>query len=392
MRLKRILAVATSHPFDGRTFSGLSVNLFNEVRRQGVELAAVCTRDIRWYDLLRGAVLFSNLMRGGSRKHSRINPDWYWSRRGHELMTRRFLSKLGYPPEVPVLQIGTHVKAARGDRKHFCVTDLTVKQALEAGGMYQVSRASPAVQREAIEWQSEVFQECERIFTLSKWAATSVVQDYGVPTDKVIVIGAGANLPRHLPARRRRVDSPSILFVGMDWEQKGGPLVLEAFRLVRRQVPRARLVVIGCRPPAGDDEPGVEALGRLDRSIPEHEKRLLDAYAEATCFCIAPAVDAFPNVLLEAAAFGLPIVSTDIGSRSEVVCDGMTGRLVPHGDHEQLADALMEILSNPGVAEAYGSAASARVREVFNWEKVVGTMLGHIAACLQCYGKFSDAA
>ena len=119
-------------------------------------------------------------------------------------------------------------------------------------------------------------------------------------------------------------------------------------------------------------------LGRLDRSDPAEEARLLAAYASATCFCIAPAVDAFPNVLLEASAFGIPVVSTDEGSRSEVVLDGVTGRLVPPRDPARLAAALIDVLGDPDLAKELGEAAARRVREHFNWPAVTRNILAHM--------------
>jgi glycosyltransferase involved in cell wall biosynthesis len=281
-----------------------------------------------------------------------------------------------------VLQIGTHVQAAGGGRRVFCLTDLTVVQAIETGGSYQVAQASERVRREAIAWQREIFDGCERIFVLSDWTGRSVVEDYEQAPAKVVTIGAGANLPEVLPPRAPDATAPAILFVGLDWEQKGGPLLLEAFRRVRAAVPSARLVVVGCRPPL-EREPGVEVLGRLDRSVPADDERLLRAYATASCFCIAPAVDAFPNVLLEAAAFGLPVVSTDEGSRSEAVVDRVTGRLVAPSDPDALAAALGELLADPALAARLGDAGARRVRERFNWPFVARVVAQHMGLAEQ---------
>jgi glycosyltransferase involved in cell wall biosynthesis len=193
-----------------------------------------------------------------------------------------------------------------------------------------------------------------------------------------VTVGAGANLPPELPPRRPDPCSPAILFVGLDWEQKGGPLLLDAFRRVRAKVAEARLVVVGCRPPDLEREPGVQVLGRLDRAIPAEDQRLLDAYARATCFCIAPVVDAFPNVLLEAAAFGLPVVSTDEGSRAEAVIDGTTGRLVRSRDADALAGALVELLIDADLAARQGEAGARRVRDRFTWPRVAGMIADHM--------------
>lgn len=371
---RRLVAVAPADPFDRSTFSGLPSNLFRELERQGFRIDALSTRDVRWHDVLRGAVHWPGLLRPASRSGARIRPDWFWCRRTNERMTRRFRSRLDALDVTHVLQIGTHVQAADGVHRVFCLTDCTVVQALDSGGTYQIAQTSPRVRAEAIAWQREIFDGCERIFVLSDWAGRSVIDDYGQPADKVVTVGAGANVPAELPPRAPDTSAPAILFVGLDWAQKGGPLLLDAFRRVRDRVPAARLVVVGCRPPQLEREPGVEVLGRLSRSVAAEEARLLRAYATATCFCIAPAVDAFPNVLLEAGAFGIPVVSTDEGSRSEAVVDGVTGRLVPPGDPQALAEALVGILNDPGLASRYGEAASRRVRERFTWPVVARTV------------------
>jgi glycosyltransferase involved in cell wall biosynthesis len=375
---RRLAAVAAADPFDPRTFSGLSANLFRELERQGIHSEGIASRDVRWHDVLGGAVNWQGLLRRASRSSARINPDWFWSRRTNERMTRRFRERLERLPGVShVLQIGTHVQAADGRHRAFCLTDCTVVQAFETGGAYQIAQASARVRSEAIAWQREIFDGCERIFVLSDWTGRSVIGDYSQPRDKVITVGAGANLPERLPPRAPDRAAPAVLFVGLDWEQKGGPLLLDAFRRVRARVPAARLVVVGCSPVELRGEPGVEVLGRLARSVPAEEARLLQAYATASCFCIAPRVDAFPNVLLEAGAFGLPAVSTDEGSRAEAVVDGVTGRLVRR-DPEALAEALVELLADPALAARYGEAASRRVRERFTWPVVARAIASHM--------------
>jgi glycosyltransferase involved in cell wall biosynthesis len=274
----RLVAVAAADPFDARTFSGLSANLFRELARQGVRIDAIASRDVRWHDVLGGAVNWQGLLRRSSRSSARINPDWFWSRRTNERMTRRFRERLARLGDVDhILQIGTHVQAADGRHRAFCLTDCTVVQAFETGGAYQIAQASPRVRTEAIDWQREIFDGCERIFVLSDWTRESVISDYAQPPEKAITVGAGANLPETLPPRAPDASAPAVLFVGLDWEQKGGPLLLDAFRRVRRRVPTARLVVVGCSPAELRGEPGVEVLGRLARNVPAEEARLKEA-------------------------------------------------------------------------------------------------------------------
>lgn len=369
-----LVALAPSDPLDPATFSGLSHHLFAELGRRGAAITPVATRDLRWHDVARGAVRPRAVL-GRARADRRtplIDPDWMWSRRGFDRLTARAAERLAaVPAEVPVLQVGTQVDATLGPRGRpvHCITDCTVTQAL-AAGEFSVSRASPRVQREAVECQRQVFAGCRRVLTLSEWARRSVIDDYSIDPAKVLAVGAGANLADPLP-RRPDPTRPTILFVGRDWEQKGGPLLLAAFRLVRRQLPSARLVVVGCVPPL-ELEPGVRLVGVLDRRVPDDDRRLRELYATASCFSILSRFDAFPNVVLEAGLAGLPVVSTDEGSRGEAVVDGVTGRLAAARTPQAVAAALLDVLSHAERGEAMGRAAADLVAARYTWP-VVGS-------------------
>jgi len=373
-----IVAVATRDPLDHRTFSGFSRHLFNAVQDVGHRVVPIATRDLRWYDALTGAVAPLGLLPGrrGDRRRPVVRPDWYWSRGGFERFGRRFDARLAEQP-VPrvVVQIGTHVRSRLPGTTSYCITDATIPQAVRAGE-FSVSFASGHVLAEAIECQAEVFASCRKVLVLSEWARSSVLSDYGLPADRVVVLGAGANVERTLP---RKVDTarPFILFVGADWKQKGGPLLLEAFRIARLQVPELRLVVVGCAPRL--DVPGVEVLGFLSRADPVAHQRLLELYASATCFSIVPPFDAFPNVLLEAALFGVPVISTREGSRPEAVIHGETGLLAERRAPDELAALVLRVVADPQEGARLGEAARRRATSWYTWPLVARRLLAEVA-------------
>ncbi|MEI2691466.1 MAG: glycosyltransferase [Anaerolineae bacterium] len=84
---------------------------------------------------------------------------------------------------------------------------------------------------------------------------------------------------------------------------------------------------------------------------------LLAAYAAADLFVSSSAVDNQPNTLLEASALGLPIVATAVGGVPETVHDGVDALLAPPDDPAALAQAILRLLREPGVAERFSQAA-----------------------------------
>jgi glycosyltransferase involved in cell wall biosynthesis len=365
-----IAAVAPADPLAASTFSGLSQQLFTNLRHRGYRLESVASRTIRLTDLIQGAVDWRAMTKARSRSTPRVRPDWLWSRQGFEKLSRRATAAIDVNTTA-IIQIGTQVLPSLPGVPLHCVTDTTIVQAIGAG-QFSISRASTRVISEAIECQREVFNACTKVFVLSEWAGRSVREDYNIEARKVVVTGAGANVT---PPRGLASPSPGghVLFVGMDWEQKGGPLLLSSFRILRKRIPQARLVIVGCSPEIVEE--GVEVVGPLRRWQPAENERLVHLFATAGCFSILPEFDAFPNVLLEAGAFGLPVVATPEGSRPEVVVDQLTGMLARRRDPVEIADLLEQVLSDGELFARLSAGARDLHRRKFNWTTVTSALL-----------------
>lgn len=218
-----------------------------------------------------------------------------------------------------------------------------------------------------LDWERRVYAEARHVFTQARHAADSMVEDYGVDPARVSVVGTGANF-EPLPAVSEEPRAPAILFIGKYWELKGADVLLEAFRRVRRDVPEAKLWMVG-RYEGPADEPGLETFGFVfDR------ERLAQLFASAAVYCLPSRFEASGNSILEAMAFGLPCVASDVGGLPDVVRDGSTGLLVPPGDARALAEALGRILSDPDEARRMGAAGRARIERHNTWDAVAARM------------------
>jgi glycosyltransferase involved in cell wall biosynthesis len=207
------------------------------------------------------------------------------------------------------------------------------------------------------------------ILTRSEYARRSLLDDYGVPPGRVAVVGGGVNFPR-LP-EPAPLAAPRVLFIGRDFERKGGDLLLAAFLRARERIPAAELWMV-------TDRPDVAAPG-VRRIAPTYDRAAIGAlYRESSVFAMPSVCETWGDVFLEAMAHGLPCVAADADAMPEIVLHGETGFLAPPGDVEALAAALTTLLANPDLRRRLGAGGRRRVESTFTWGQVAERILGHL--------------
>jgi glycosyltransferase involved in cell wall biosynthesis len=155
---------------------------------------------------------------------------------------------------------------------------------------------------------------------------------------------------RHKDSEGGSSERPVILYVGSLSERKGVSLLLDSFRHVHAQLPHARLHLVGEGPLRGELMRSIETLGlgdavRLVGFVPHAE--LATWYARATVFVQPTLEDTYAVVLAEAAACGLPIVTTPFaGAAAEVVREGFNGVVADPRDPQHFARKILAVLSD----------------------------------------------
>lgn len=271
-----------------------------------------------------------------------------------------------------VLQIGVLFDSGSRipDIPFFIYTDYTsvLARARSAQGR------SPFDGEQFKEWfslEKDVFESADYIFTRGNQVRKSVLDDYGIEPEKVSAVGGGVNFNR-LPVLPTAdyAQRPTALFIGKDFYRKGGDLVLEAFRIVRREMPQARLWMVTDVPGSYDgDFTGV----RIIKPTWDREK-IRSLYEKAWCLILPSRLETWGDVLLEAMAYGLPCISVEDEAITDIVIDSETGFLVKPGDFHALARALLNLFSNRDLRQDLGFAARKRVENIFTWTKVVRRM------------------
>lgn len=222
-------------------------------------------------------------------------------------------------------------------------------------------------------------------------AVSSALQDAlqanGMPCPHVVHNGIeppdrpGSAAEQAFRNRHGLARDPIVLFGGRTSYEKGGHHLARALARVRDQGHQARLLVTGddgyvdeMRAAAGEHADAIAATGWLDRA------ELATAYGVARVVA-TPSIhlDPFPTVNLEALAAGTPVVTTCFGGASELVRDGVEGRVVNPLDVDALAEALAGYLADPQEAKRAGQAGRRRIQQAFTLDAQVEAYLDLLA-------------
>jgi glycosyltransferase involved in cell wall biosynthesis len=220
----------------------------------------------------------------------------------------------------------------------------------------------------------------DRVIANAEAVKDYVVGAHWIPPQRIHVIHNGVAMERfgpHAPPGR------TVAMLASLTPKKAPFTFLDAAALVRQRVPDARFLVIGDGPLRGALEARARSLGLGDavRFVGETDDAP-GALAGADVSVLTSIKEGCSNVVLESMAAGCPMVATAVGGNPELIEDGVTGYLVPAGDANAVADRIVRLLSEPGLAARMGEAARAHVVTEFSAERMVEKTVGVYTALL----------
>jgi glycosyltransferase involved in cell wall biosynthesis len=226
--------------------------------------------------------------------------------------------------------------------------------------------------------EQQAYEKAATVFTFSEAVRQAFIKQVGLSPERVVTTYAGPNLDlSRIPDRSRlsRPEAPpTVLFIGREFERKGGDLLLQAFARVRARIPDARLLVVGPQALTIPD-PGVTNLGLLRKDDPRDWAQLIAAYRSADVFCFPTRFEPFGIVILEAMLFGLPCIATRTGAIPEMIQEGETGYLVPSDDVDALVARLLVLLDDRELSRRLGEVGRKRADKIFTWQAVTANMV-----------------
>lgn len=226
------------------------------------------------------------------------------------------------------------------------------------------------------------YRACARVIAVSR-AIARVLEADGLDPGRVRIVyegvsdrppgagGAAALRDLGIPP-----DSPVVGNVAALTDHKDHSTLLEAAARVVARAPEVRFLIVGDGELRQSLEAQARALGLGAHCVFAGFRNDLDVLIPAfSLFCLSSWMEGLGTSLLDAMAFGRPVVATRAGGIPEAVEDGVTGLLVPARDPQALAEALLKLLSAGAQRERMGQAARRRFEERFTADRMVDETL-----------------
>ena len=232
---------------------------------------------------------------------------------------------------------------------------------------------------ERLEYQA--LRRCSLLVYSSDWAARSAVAHYGIAKERVTVLPSGANFGAENTRanvlrwiERRSRDNLRFLFVGKEWQRKGGDIAFETVRVLQRAGYRATLDIVGCRPPrrvAGHTK--VKTHGELSMARSEQRVKLDSLFADAHFLLVPSRAEAFGMVFCEANAFGIPAIAAATGGTCTIIRDGVNGYALPlTAGPTEYAELIGRIADDGLEYRRLAESSFAEFEDRLNWKAWIG--------------------
>lgn len=203
-----------------------------------------------------------------------------------------------------------------------------------------------------------IFSGSACLLPYSEYARRSLVSDYGIPDDKILVLPPGTRLETWTNTGKRPHDSPfTVLFVGGEFIRKGGDILLAVAHRPEFRHCRFHFVT---RSFVGEALPNVF----IHKNLRANTQELIDLYRHSDVFVLPTRADFAPtNAITEALAAGLPVITTPVGGLGDVVANGETGFIVQADNELETAAALRTLMERKELRTTLSRKALAFARK-----------------------------
>jgi glycosyltransferase involved in cell wall biosynthesis len=377
--IPRLILLTPHDPNDVGTWSGTAHSAYRALLRSSAGVEVV---HASWTDgLIKGV---TRLLRRVGVRTDYTRSGLYASAASTEVSVRlRFATG----EVIVAIAAAPYVSGLRTTRPVIFVSDATFAS---ISRIYSVYAALPQrLKADADRVEHEALHRSDHIVFSSEWAKASAISDYGVAPATITVLPLGPNISSELIDRFRTTKSADfrggvrLLFIGADWNRKGGPVVLEIKQHLESRGIGCECFFVGNSPenlPVGN---GIHVVGPLDKSDDKQLHALCRLYELAHFFVLPTTAEAFGVVFSEAQAFGCPSLAYAVGGTPTAILDGVTGFTLPLGaSAADFAEKICTLVRDPREYEKMSVNCRARYETEASWNVWAGAVV-HLASQLR---------
>ena len=211
--------------------------------------------------------------------------------------------------------------------------------------------------------QQEYYKKCKGIFTMGEWCKRDIINRCGICPEKVHAVGGGINLDVNLIKPTNRTNN-KILFVGKDFKRKGGYIVYEAFKLLKKEIHDLELYVAGPNMnPIESPINGYYYMGLCDY------KELSTLFNKCDVFCMPSYFEAYGLVFIEALCYGLPCIGRNAYEMPFFIKEGENGYLLNNDDPKELSLLIKKLINNKQIKQNVLAKRDEYIKE-YSWDNV----------------------
>jgi glycosyltransferase involved in cell wall biosynthesis len=234
------------------------------------------------------------------------------------------------------------------------------------------------LEQQEIEWENQqeliAISKASKLVYPSEWAANSAICDYQAEASKIEIIPFGANLDAPPSSgevlAKKQTSTCRLLFVGRDWKRKGGDIAFQTLLSLRSKGVDAELVVVGSVPPAEIKHEKLTVIPFINKNVPQQRKQLEELFLKSNFFIFPTRADCSPIVICEANAFGIPVITTEVGGIPTIIKNRQNGYMFPlSASGDDYADLIGEFFSDRIGYENLVRSSIEEYDNRLNWNK-----------------------
>ncbi|MDR1762733.1 MAG: glycosyltransferase family 4 protein [Dysgonamonadaceae bacterium] len=351
-------------PINPRTWSGTPFHLYSEFKEMGCLDSAFETKIGKWQNTL--LICISKLVYGSTYDVRR----GYLIRYANAALAKRKTAKSACKSTLHTGALDLPFLLKPSGQRHYIYSDSTWN--LWSNASTSIDNYPKKLVKDAERLEFKAYQQAEHIFSISEYVKDNLISKYGINPDKITVVGTGLGVIKPFFGEKNYKNGKILFAAKGRFEDKGGPMVLEAFEKALRQNPDLELIIVGQNEYAEKKLPNVKAYG----FIPIEE--LQSIFDECSLFLMPALNEPWGLVYLEALACKMPIVGLNRNSFPEISGYGKYGFGLDEPDSDKLSQVILSAFSDDKALAEIGLRGQEYCLENFSWRKTAARIIDKI--------------